>query len=89
MQLLPGVTPSSPPLIKRLERHEKGARPRHLLHVDQLLAAAELAGGNVVLHVVTTIGIMVQGLDTHVTSAIMPIFMICASICPKPACRTR
>ena len=30
---------------------------------------------------------MVQGLDAQVTSAIIPIFMICASICPKPACR--
>ena len=29
----------------------------------------------------------VNGLDTHVTSAIIPTFMICASICPKPACR--
>ena len=36
---------------------------------------------------VTTIGMIVQGLDTHVTSAVIPTFMICASIWSKPACR--
>ena len=35
---------------------------------------------------VTTIGMIVKGFDTQVTSAIMPTFMTCASICPKPAC---
>ena len=34
---------------------------------------------------VTTIGMTVQGFETQVTSATMPTFMTCASICPKPA----
>ena len=37
--------------VERLERHEKGARSRHLLHVNQLLSTAVLASCNVVLHV--------------------------------------
>ena len=36
---------------------------------------------------VTTIGMIVMGFDTQVTSAAIPTFMTCASICPKPACR--
>ena len=36
---------------------------------------------------VTTKGMMVKGLPTQVASAIMPTFMTCASICPKPATR--
>src|SRR5258708_3029267 len=36
--------------VKRLKKDEKGTRPRHLLHINQLLAAAKLAGGNEVLH---------------------------------------
>ena len=34
---------------------------------------------------VTTIGLTVQGLETQVASATIPIFITCASICPKPA----
>src|SRR5689334_17152490 len=37
--------------VERLEKSEKGARPRHLLQVDQLLAATKLAGSNVFLYV--------------------------------------
>src|SRR5688500_19902594 len=37
----------------------------------------------------TTIGITVQGFDMQVASASMPIFMTCASICPKPAIKVR
>src|SRR5215470_14379167 len=40
-----------PALIERLEKYEKGARPRHLLRVEQLLATAKLASGDEVLHV--------------------------------------
>ena len=34
---------------------------------------------------VTTIGMIVKGLATQVASAIMPTFITCASIWPKPA----
>src|SRR5207302_7245134 len=37
--------------VERLERCEECARPRHLLRVDQLLAASVLAGGDVVLNI--------------------------------------
>ena len=50
MQLLPGVTPVEPAFVERLEKDQDGSRPHHLLRVDQLLAAAELAGGDEVLH---------------------------------------
>jgi hypothetical protein len=40
-----------PAFVQRLEKDKKGARLRRLSRLDQLLAAAELAGGNVVLHV--------------------------------------
>ena len=40
-----------PAFVERLEKCKKSARPRHLLHIDQLFAAAKLTGGNVVLHV--------------------------------------
>jgi hypothetical protein len=50
MQLLPGRYTLEAAFVERLERHEKGARPRHLLHVNQLLTAPELAGCNIVLH---------------------------------------
>ena len=51
MQLLPGVITFESALIEGLERHQEAARPRHLLGIDQLLAATELASGDVVLHV--------------------------------------
>src|ERR1043166_8462328 len=38
-------------LVERLKKHKKSARPRHLQRINQLLAAAELPGRNVVLHV--------------------------------------
>ena len=41
--------PIEPAVIERLEEDEDGSRPRHLLCVDQLFAAAELAGGDEVL----------------------------------------
>ena len=50
MQLLPGSHTVEPALVERLEKDQDGSRPRHLLRVDQLLAAAELAGGDEVLH---------------------------------------
>src|SRR4051812_47309361 len=37
--------------VERLEKDENGSRPCYLLGVDQLLATAELAGGDEVLHV--------------------------------------
>src|SRR5215207_9833521 len=40
-----------PTLVERLEKDQNGSRPRHLLGVNQLLATAELAGGDEVLHV--------------------------------------
>src|SRR5215471_7026607 len=40
-----------PALIERLEKYEKGARPRNLLRVEQLLAAAKLASCDKVLHI--------------------------------------
>src|SRR5215510_15846818 len=39
-----------PALIERLEKGEQGARTCHVLRIDQLLAAAKLAGGNVFLN---------------------------------------
>ena len=35
--------------VKGLKKREQRARSRHLLRIDELFAAAELAGGNVVL----------------------------------------
>ena len=49
MQLLPGVTPQAA-LVERLEVDQNRSRPHHLQRVDQLLATAELAGGDEVLH---------------------------------------
>src|SRR5262245_58659133 len=40
-----------PTLVERLEKREKSARARHLLDVDQLLAATKLAGSNELLNV--------------------------------------
>src|SRR4051812_20223488 len=40
-----------PTVVERLEKDQNGSRPRHLLGVNQLLATAELAGGDEVLHV--------------------------------------
>ena len=40
-----------PAFVERLKCHEKRARSRDLLCVEQLLAAAELACGNIVLHI--------------------------------------
>ena len=40
-----------PACVERLEIHQERAGPRHLLRVDQLLAAAELAGSDDILHV--------------------------------------
>jgi hypothetical protein len=54
-----------------------------------LLAATKLTGGDEILHICHHHWDDVQGLEIHVTSAIIPTFMICASICPKPACRLR
>ena len=51
MQLLPGVTPSIPPLKSGSRYDEQRAGPRHLLRIDQLFAAAELAGRDVVLDI--------------------------------------
>src|SRR4029078_8354949 len=39
-----------PTLIKRFKKNQDGARARYLLRIDQLLAASELPGGYVVLH---------------------------------------
>src|SRR5829696_2132677 len=40
-----------PTLVEGLEKDQNGSRPRHLLWVNQLLATAELASGDEVLHV--------------------------------------
>src|SRR5215211_5330518 len=40
-----------PALVERLEKDQNGSGPRHLLWVNQLLATAELASGDEVLHV--------------------------------------
>src|SRR5262249_53099513 len=40
-----------PALIERLEKYEKGARPRNLRCVDQLFAATKLASSDKVLHI--------------------------------------
>src|SRR5215203_4405312 len=40
-----------PTLVERLKKDQNGSGPRHLLGVNQLLATAELAGGDEVLHV--------------------------------------
>src|SRR5262249_35059804 len=39
-----------PTLIEWFKKHQDGARARYLLRVDQLLAASELPGGYIVLH---------------------------------------
>ena len=39
-----------PALVERLQEDQDGSRLGHLLRIDQLLAAAELAGGDEVLH---------------------------------------
>src|SRR5215471_18086837 len=38
-------------LVERLEHRDQCAGPRHLLWVEELLTAAELAGGDIVLNV--------------------------------------
>src|SRR5262249_2312224 len=40
-----------PALIERLEKYEKGARPRNLRCVDQLFAATKLASSDKILHI--------------------------------------
>src|SRR5262249_22030530 len=40
-----------PALEERLKEYEEGAWPSHLLRINQLLAATELARGDVILHV--------------------------------------
>src|SRR5687767_1847970 len=40
-----------PTFVERLKSHKKGAGPRDLLRFEQLLAAAELTCGNIVLHI--------------------------------------
>ena len=39
-----------PAFIEGLKKHQDRPWPRHLLRIDQLLPAAELAGGDEVLH---------------------------------------
>ncbi len=50
MQELPGGGAVDAALEDRLHEHQDGAGPCHLLRVDQLLAGADLSGGDEVLH---------------------------------------
>ena len=57
-----------PTFVERLEKREKSAGPRHLLRINQLLTATELACGDEVLHIrYHHVG---QG---EATSAVMPV----------------
>ena len=50
MQLLPGRHAVQTALIKRLQKDQERARLRDLLGFNQLIAGADLTGGDVVLH---------------------------------------
>ena len=53
--------------------------------IDQQIRGLDLAGGDIVLHLRHHHGNDGERFATQVASAIMPGFMICASIWPKPA----
>ena len=75
-------------LVERLQEDQDGARPLSTdLRSMSWSPARNCPAAIKSCTSVTTIGMIVKGLETQVTSAIMPTFMICASIWPKPACR--
>jgi hypothetical protein len=60
--------------VEGFEEDEYRTGSGNVLRLDQLLADPELTSCDVVLHPVTTMGMIVHGLETHVASAIIPVF---------------
>jgi hypothetical protein len=87
MQFEPCGRPSSCAFVKRFHDHRDRARSRELLDAQKLVGRADLPGGDDVLDLGHDHRDDGQRLGEAGDSPIMPTFITCASIWPKPAMR--